>query len=268
MHNSAFASIRTTARISLIALGMSFLSSAVAAQSNTFSGTYTFVFGIPDEYSIQLNMFGQEVGFCPASATPPSLPFGYSCSLNLFQDVLTGTLVADGNGNITTGSNYVFTVDPNKAQCSTKYNATPDCPYKVPSGITWNSTANYVIGDEVDFTVNGSLLTFQAVANNSNVLPTSSTCTSNVQVPPNCTWDQLYVSATGKTGSKGSLTGKYTVQANASGVLQLTPAGQKAISMSIIVPASPLAVGQEIPLVGLPTSTNEIRGSGSAVRVK
>lgn len=268
MHNSVFVRIHTTVRISIITFGISFLTASVSAQTNTFSGTYTFVFGIPDEYSIELNMFGQEVGFCPANATAPKLPFGYSCSMNFFQEVLTGTLVADGNGNITTGSNYVYTVDPNEAQCSTKYNATPDCPYKVPSGIPWSSSANYVIGDEVDFTVNSTLLTFQAVANNSNIPPSSSTCTPNVQVPPNCTWDQLYSSATGKTGSKGSLTGKYTVQANASGVLQLTPAGQKAVSMSIIVPASPLAIGQEIPLVGLPTLTNELRGSGSAVRVK
>jgi hypothetical protein len=236
------------------------------AQDNTFSGTYTFVSGGVDTNEIQFNMFGQEVGFCPNGSG--QLPYGYSCNENLDQDVLTGTLIADGNGNITTGSSYVFTADPNRYQCSSHYNATPDCPYKVPSGIPWNSGANYVVGDEVDSTVGGKLLTFQAVKNNTGVPPNGNTCASNVQVPPNCTWDQLYVSATGKGGGKGTLAGTYTVQSNGSGVLKLTPSGNPMISFSMVVPTAPLAVGQVVPLVALPTLANEFRGNGAAVRIK
>ena len=87
--------------------------------------------------------------------------------------------------------------------------------------------------------------------------------------PPNCTWDQVYVSATGKSNSKGTVTGTYTVQSNGSAVSQLTiatPTGKQTGSFAIVVPTAPLAVGQEVTLVGLPTLTNEIRGAGSAVR--
>jgi hypothetical protein len=241
-------------------------SMTTAAQDNTFSGTYTFVVGASNEITIQTNMFGQEVGFCPNGSQ--QLPFGYSCNqTNLGQDVITGTLIADGKGNITTGSNYVLTRDINAVQCSSKFNATPDCPYKVPSGIAWSSTVSYVVGDEVDFTVNSKLLTFQAVKNNTNVPPNTSTCTATIQ-PPNCNWDQLHVSATNKGNNSGSLTGTYTIQSNASGILQVTPSGNSTSSFSVVVPTAPLAVGQEIPLVALPTLGNEFRGTGAAVRVK
>src|SRR5260370_13890178 len=120
------------------------MTTSSAAQDNTFTGTYTFVFGSPNQIQIQTNMFGQEVGFCPNG--PSQLPFGYSCPVvQLGQEVITGTLIADGAGNITTGSSYVFTADPSEFQCSSKYNATPDCPYKVPSGIAWSSTVSYVV---------------------------------------------------------------------------------------------------------------------------
>ena len=106
-------------------------------------------------------MFGQEVGFCNNGST--QFPFGYSCNQNLGQDVVTGTLIADGSGHIIAGSNLVFTVDPSSSQCSPRFNAVPHCPYKVLSGTAWSSTVSYVVGDEVDFTVGGKLLTFQAV---------------------------------------------------------------------------------------------------------
>ena len=142
-------------------LALALASTLSAAQDNTFSGTYTFLFGSLDGFTIQRNMFGQQVGFCTGST---QLPFGYSCNQGqIGQDVITGTLVADGKGKIITGSNYVVTADPNAYQCSTRFNATPDCPYKVPSGIAWSSSVSYVVGDEVDFTINGKLLTFQAV---------------------------------------------------------------------------------------------------------
>ena len=267
MHTQSIFSIPGNRCLCFLLLALASMTTSSAAQDNTFSGTYTLVFGSPGDFSIQQNMFGQEVGFCP-NGPPPQLPFGYSCNEENSQDVLTGTLVADGNGNIITGSSYVLTADVNSNKCSSKYNPAPDCPYKVPFGVAWSSTASYVVGDEADFTEGGKTLTFQAVTNNTNVPPNTSTCTSSVKVPPNCDWDQLYVSATGKSNSSGTLTGTYTVQSNGSAVLQLTPAGQKTASFSMVVPSAPLAIGQEVPLVGLPTLTNEIRGSGAAVRVK
>ena len=252
----------------LISVGALALASTLsAAQDNTFSGTYTLLFGSEDGFTIQQNMFGQEVGFCTGSG---QLPFGYSCTQGQqSQDIITGTLVADGKGKIITGSSYVLTADPNAYQCSSKYNATPDCPYKVPSGIAWSSSVSYVVGDEVDFTVNGKVLTFQAVKVNTNVPPNTSTCTATVQ-PPNCAWDQLYVSATGKGSNRGTLTGTYTVQSNASAVLSVIPSGNggKSVSFAMIVPTAPLAVGQVVSIVGMPTLGNEVRLSGAAVRIK
>lgn len=248
-------------------LVLALASTLSAAQDNTFSGTYTFLFGSLDGFTIQRNMFGQQVGFCTGST---QLPFGYSCNQGqLGQDVITGTLVADGKGKIINGSSYVVTADPNAYQCSTRFNATPDCPYKVPSGIAWSSSVSYVVGDEVDFTVNGKLLTFQAVKVNKNVPPNTSTCTATVQ-PPNCAWDQLYVSATGKGSSSGTLTGTYTVQSNASAVLSVIPSGNggKSVSFAMIVPTTPLAVGQVVPVVGMPTLANESSINGTAVRIK
>ena len=268
MHTHSFFSIAGKLCRCFLLLALASMTTSAAAQNNTFSGTYTFVFGSVGGFSIQQNMFGQEVGFC--SNGGPHLPFGYSCNQNLGQDVVTGTMVADGAGNLTTGSTFVFTADPNSFKCSSKYNPTPNCPYKVPSGIAWSSTASYVVGNEVDFTISGKLLTFQAVKNNTNVPPNGNTCTSTVQ-PPNCTWDQLYVSATNKGGFTGTLTGTYTVQSNGSAMLQLTlvtASGKQTASFAMVVPTAPLAIGQEVTFVGLPTFTNEIRGAGSAVRVK
>lgn len=246
------------------------LSASLAAQNSTFSGTYTFVVGAVNSEPIEYNMYGQEVGFCPNGGNP--IPYGYSCPfLQLGQDVLTGTLVADGAGNVTAGSSYVYTPDPSSYQCSTKFNAAPDCPYQVPSGIAWSSSTSYVVGDEVDFTVGGTTQTYQAVVNNTGVPPNTSTCGPNITFPPNCTWDQVYSSATGRGIFKGTLSGTYTVQANGSAVAQLTastPTGPQKVSFSMVVPTAPLAVGQEVPMVALPTLTNGGRGTGTAVRVK
>lgn len=146
----------------------------------------------------------------------------------------------------------------NSQQCSAKFNAAPDCPYKVPSGIAWSSTASYVVGDEVDFTVAGKLLTFQAVKNNTNVPPNTSTCSSTITMPPNCTWDQLYVSALGQPNGNGTFTGTYAVQSNGSAVskwnLVSTTGEASSLSFAMVVPTSPLAVGQEVPLVLMPYS--------------
>lgn len=241
-----------------------------AAQDNTFSGTYTFVIGSPHEYNVLLNMSGQHVGFCDNLTTAAQFPYGYYCQTVLGQDVFTGTLIANGTGSITTASTYVLTYDINRQKCSSKFNAAPDCPYKVPAGITWNSSVKYVVGDEVDFTVSGKVLTFQAVQNNTNVPPNTSTCTSATP-PPNCDWDQLFVSATGKVNASGALSGTYTVQSNGSAVASMTavtPKGNIAIGLSMVVPTTPLAVGQVVPMMALPALGNEFRGSGAAVRIE
>lgn len=254
----------------LLALVLALTSAPSFAQATNadFSGTYTFVLSSLNQYTVQFNMFGQQVGFCNGGQIPP----GYFCSSgNLSQDVVTGTLVADGAGNVTTGSTFVYTTDPNAYKCSTKrFNATPDCPYKIPSGIAWSNTASYVVGDEVDLTVSSKTSTYQTVKNNVGVNPSTSLCSQSVQ-PPSCDWVQLVASATGKNSSgTGTITGKYTVQSNGSAVMTITPSGSGngPVSFAMVVPTSPLAVGQEVPFVFLPSLSNEARGSGSAVRIK
>jgi hypothetical protein len=228
------------------------------------SGTYTFQIGGPAGYTVQYNMFNQQVGFCPT--TSYKLPFGYYCYFNpTATDMTTGTLVADGNGNITTGSSFTTTHDPQEYQCAKIAKPVGVCPYKVPSGKLWSSTAAYVVGALVDYTVSGNLLTFQAVKNNTNIAPSSSTCTATVK-PPNCNWDQVYQSAgSGVSATKaGTVTGTYTTQSNGSGVMQLSSGA----SFSLVVQPAPLAVGQVVALQGISAINNENSSAGMAVRVK
>jgi hypothetical protein len=236
----------------------------------SLSGTYTFQFGSADGYTVQYNMFNQQVGFCPS--TSYKLPFGYYCYFNpTATDLTTGTLVADGKGNIVSGSNFTNTYDPQEYQCATKSNPVGVCPYKVPSGKVWSSTTAYVVGTLVDYTVSGKVLTFQAVKNNTDIAPTSSTCTAIVKQPPNCDWDQVYQSAaSGVSSAKtDTLTGTYTTQSNGSGVLQIKPTGAASTSsFSILVQPTPLAVGQVVALQGMSFINNENSSTGTAVRVK
>ena len=230
----------------------------------SLSGTYTFQIGGPSGYTVQYNMFNQQVGFCPSA--PYKLPFGYYCYFNpTATDITTGTLVADGNGNITTGSSFTTTHDPQEYQCAKNANPVGVCPYKVPSGNVWSSTTAYVVGALVDYTVNSKVLTFQAVKNNTNIAPNSSTCTATVR-PPNCNWDQVYQSAaSGVSSTKtGTFTGTYNMQSNGSGVVQLSTGS----SFSILVQPAPLAVGQVVALQGLSAINNENSSTGMAVRVK
>jgi|HubBroStandDraft_6_1064221.scaffolds.fasta_scaffold226293_1 hypothetical protein len=233
------------------------------------SGTYTFQFGSADGYVAQFNMFGQQVGFCPSATY--KLPFGYSCFFNpTASDLTTGTVVADGKGNVVTGSSFTNTYDPQEYECAKKANPVTVCPYKVPSGKVWSSTAAYVVGALADYTVNGKVLTFQAVKNNTNVSPSTSECTATVQ-PPNCNWDQVYQSAaSGVSSTKtDTMTGTYTMQSNGSGVMHITPTGATSgSSFSILVQPAPLAVGQVISLQGMSLINNENNATGMAVRVK
>jgi hypothetical protein len=237
--------------------------------NSSVSGTYTFQLGSADGYNVQFNMFGQQVGFCPSGSY--KLPFGYYCYFNpTASDLTTGTLVADGKGNIVSGSSFTNTFDPQEYQCAKKSNPVGVCPYKVPSGKVWSSTTAYVIGTLVDYTVSGKVLTFQAVKNSTNVSPSSSTCTATVK-PPNCNWDQVYQSAaSGVPSTKtDTMTGTYTTQSNGSGVMQITPTGATSSSnFSILVQPAPLAVGQVVALQGMSFINNENSSTGTAVRVK
>jgi hypothetical protein len=232
------------------------------------SGTYTFQLGSADGYNAQFNMFGQQVGFCPSATY--KLPFGYYCYFNpTASDLTTGTLVADGKGNIVSGS-FTNTYDPQEYQCAKKSNPVGVCPYKVPSGKVWSSTTAYAVGALVDYTVSSKVLTFQAVKNNTNVTPASSTCTATLK-PPNCDWDQVYQSAaSGVSSTKtDTLTGTYTTQSNGSGVMLITPTGAATGSnFSLLVQPAPLAVGQVVAMQGVSLINNENSATGTAVRVK
>jgi hypothetical protein len=229
----------------------------------SISGTYTFQIGGPSGYTVQNNMFNQQVGFCPN--TSYKLPFGYYCYFTpTATDMTTGTLVADGNGNITSGS-FTSTRDPQEYQCAKNAKPVAGCPYKVPSGKVWSSTTAYVVGAVVDYTVSATVLTFQAVKNNTNIAPSSSTCTATVK-PPNCNWDQVYQSAgSGVSPTKtGTFTGTYTTQSNGSGVMQLSTGA----NFSLVVQPAPLAVGQVVALQGISAINNENSSTGTAIRVK
>ncbi len=229
----------------------------------SLSGTYTFQIGGPAGYTVQYNMFNQQVGFCPTTSS--KLPFGYYCYFaTTATDMTTGTLVADGNGNIPSGS-FTSTHDPQEYQCAKNGKPVVGCPYKVPSGKVWDSTTAYAVGAVVDYTVSATVLTFQAVKSNTNIAPSASTCTATVK-PPNCNWDQVYQSATsGVPPTKtGTFTGTYTTQSNGSGVIQLSTGA----SFSLVVQPAPLAVGQVVAMQGISAINNENSSVGMAVRVK
>jgi len=233
-----------------VAVALTLMTALAAAQATNASlqGTYTVLFTNQGVMEIQTNMFGQEVGFCDQQSL--ELPYGYSCNLNdhLQGGLFTGSFIADGNGNITSGS-YTYAPDPNSYECSSKYNEAPDCPYQVPSGISWSSSTSYVVGDEVDYGGN----TYQAVKKNTDVTPAgANVCTSKTGTknPPGCTWDQLYQSANGSSTQSGSMSGTYSVQSNGLGTMQVTLVtsnGNMTIPFNILVPAQS-AVGQEVPL--------------------
>lgn len=236
-----------------------------------FKGTYTFGLASPRTFTIQYNMKGQQVGFCNGG----QLPYQYRCSQAFGQDVITGTLVADGAGHLLTGSKFSFTADPNAYQCSSKNNATPDCPYKVPSGIAFSSSTKYVVGDEVDY--GGQ--TFQAAIANTGVPPVviingsnpqqGNACAWNTYVgqgAPVCTWVVLYSSAAGKNGSgTGTLTGTYSIQANGIGAMTVTPSGSGSSPAGFALLVPPSVAGQQIQILAQPTLSNENRGSGTAI---
>jgi hypothetical protein len=252
----------------ILAIALASVFSLAQASNASLNGTYTMAMGSLNFYSVQYNLSGQEVGFCTGFVA--QLPYGYSCVNQTGQDIITGTLIADGLGNITSSSTFSSTDDPNAYQCSSAYNAAPNCPYKVPAGTTWSSTTAYVVGDEVDYKPGTKLLTYQAVANNTGKTPSgTNVCTATTR-PPKCDWDQLYVSASGNNSTQtGTLSGTYTIQSNGSGVMSVTVSGQtNAISYALLLSTLPSAVGQQVSIIAVPEVGIGNTGGGTAVRIK
>lgn len=229
------------------------------------NGTYTFSIATPNLYSVEYNNLGQQVGFCNSG----QLPWAYSCSQQLGQDVLTGTFTADGNGNITSGT-FALRADPNTIACSPKNNPAADCPYPYPASTPWSASVSYAIGDVVIY--NG--VSIQAIKAGLGNPPngTGNLCTANTpyNLGAKCYWVQLYGSAAAQNSSgSGTLTGSYGIQASGLGHISFTATEEgkdhsESALFSIIVPAN--AAGQEVTLIGAPTLGNQNSGSGTAIR--
>ncbi len=97
-------------KILLAALAVAWVSTVASAATNnaSFKGTYTFAIGSTNQYAVEYNTTGGAVGFC----TGQKIPTGYNCVMQIGQDVITGTVVADGLGHVTSGS-YTMRSDPN-----------------------------------------------------------------------------------------------------------------------------------------------------------
>jgi hypothetical protein len=247
---------------------------SIRAQASLASlhGTYTFQMIQLDDYSIESNMNGQQVGFCSG----PN-PAGYGCWNSYTFDTMAGSLVADGAGHISSGT-YTITRDPNSYQCNPKNNPTKPCPVIVPSGHTYSTSTAYSVGATVDFTVGNVTRTFQAVragtgkppnwGNNANAVNICSNNNGNLNT---CYWTQIPESLTNGTNSgTGTLTGTYTIQANGSGVMTLTPTNCDGCgTVQLIFVVSPTSqVGQSITLSGLSKLGNSNNMTGSGVRIK
>jgi len=95
-------------RFAILALALVVSTLSVAATNNaSFKGTYTLAVASMYRYSPEYNNKGQQVGFC----TGQKIPNGYSCGAEVEQDVMTGTLVADGNGHVS--GSFSMRSDPN-----------------------------------------------------------------------------------------------------------------------------------------------------------
>lgn len=264
--------------IAILAMATSALAQIPMATTPTanlasFSGTYTFEMAQLKGYSPMYSMNGQQVGFCNNGM----MPIGYNCYDSYTFDLLAGTLVSDGAGHITSGS-YSQTRDPNSYKCGPKNSPTTPCPVVVPSGNAYSSTTTYNPGATVDYTVNGTKRTFQAVRKNVGKAPnwvTSTTqaniCNNNPNNLSTCFWTQVSNSLTAAdSDSSGTLVGTYTMQANGSGVLTLTPSncnGCGSAQFGIVL--SPVSqVGQTVGLVGMSQLGNSNRDVGTAIRIK
>jgi len=93
--------------IAILALTLVSTLSVAATNNESFKGTYTFTIASVYRYSPEYNNKGKQVGFC----TGQKIPSGYSCGTEVGQDVITGTLVADGDGHVK--GSYSIRPDPN-----------------------------------------------------------------------------------------------------------------------------------------------------------
>lgn len=237
--------------------------------NGAFKGTYTFGLTLTIPRSEQLNSFGHQVGFCNGS----TLPYQYTCSNTFGQSLVIGTLVADGGGNIGTGSTFTYIMDPNDNLCMASNHPPTVCPYKVPSGNFWTSATAYKVGDVIDF--GGK--TYQAVIANTNHAPvlipaagSSGNACQNIAytVAPKCTWVLLYASAVGEVSlGAGTVSGTYTIPlSNGKGTMVLTLQGKSSsMYLGMVILAPPRLTGQQIQLLLQPARNLESRGSGLAI---
>lgn len=240
-----------------------------ASSLRSLDGTYTFQMVELKDYSVETNLNGQQVGFCNGIAV------GYGCWDAITFHVLAGTITADGAGNITSGS-YTMTADPNSYQCNPKNNPTDPCPVMVPSGNSYSPTASYSVGATIDYMVANVTRTFQAVRASTNKPPDWSGAPQNIcnfalNNLDTCSWTQITQSLTNKNGSSiGTLVGTYTLQANGSGVMTLTPSncGDCGSVQFEFVIAPVNQVGQAITLTGVSQLGNENSMVGSGVRIR
>ena len=236
----------------------------------SFKGTYTFQMVTLSNYFVEWNMNGQQVGFCNNAAV-----VGYTCVNYYTFDLLTGSLVADGAGHITSGT-YSKTRDPNSYECNTQNNLLAPCPVVVPSGNVYSATKAYSVGALVDYTVGNVTKTYQAIRANTGKAPnwvaaTAGTFICSYSNLNSCLWTQIPSSLTnGVAGNSGTVTGTYTVQANGLGVVTLTPTnctGCKNVQFAFLL--SPTnQIGQTFNMSGLSVLGNDNSATGSGVRVK
>jgi hypothetical protein len=109
-----------------------FLPQVTTPTNASLTGTYAWQAASLNDYSIEWNMNGQQVGFCNGYVA------GYGCSDIQTFNLLTGTMVADGAGHIT--GTVTETQDPNSYKCSPKNHPVSPCPVVVPSGNPYSST--------------------------------------------------------------------------------------------------------------------------------
>jgi hypothetical protein len=221
-----------------------------------------------NNYSIERNMNGRQVGFCNGTTV-----MNYGCNESYTFDLLMGSLVADGAGHITSGT-YAVTRDPNSYKCSFKNNPTSPCPVIVPSGHTYSATTAYGVGATVDVAVGTATKTYQAVKGSTGKPPSFANyvCSYNPNNLSTCLWVEIPASLTNgdNSNSSGTMTGTYTIQGSGAGVITLTPTNCDGCgTVKLQFTAAPVSViGQSISLSGISLLGNSDTSVGSGVRVK
>lgn len=242
----------------------------------SLDGTYTFLVSNLGDYSPEYNWTGQQVGFCNGLE-----PVGYNCGYNITFGLITGTIVADGKGNITSGT-FTQANDPNSYECNPKDNPTTPCPVKVPSDNPYSSTEAYKVGAVVDFTVGSTTRTYQAVRANTGKPPNWTATADNPYICTynnmnTCDWDQLPSSQTNGdgAGTTGTFTGTYTINPNGSGVMTVTlkatdcTGGNCTETSKFAIVVSPTStVGQSVHVSGESVLGNHNKCVGGATRIK